>query len=541
MAFTLRLDTYMINAQAEQVRAIENGAMLRGTRVALDLPFQPARFYRHGWQSWSLTAWLDPQAPLPTPRPPLLHPMHADPRYVHSREPNGSGLGAVETPDGRVLLLGALGLEAHLGLSGQRPSMNSGHSLRGWYESGDGDWLLAFGAEEDVFAQYAARLGETLGRAKDARAPRVWCSWYSLYTAIDEVILLKVLSDLADLPFEVFQIDDGWQQGIGDWEANEKFPSGMAALANRIHASGRTPGLWLAPLLVLPSSTLYRQHPDWLLRDESGRPVSAAFNWNAPLYALDTSNPAVLDWLAALMKKVRAWGYDYVKLDFLYAGALPGKRQNGMPRETAYRQALQVMRAALGDAYLLTCGAPILPSLGLCDAMRVGPDVAEYWDNPRDSLLLQNPALPGAQNAIRTTVHRLWLRPLVHTDPDVVYFRSRRNALSPEQKQMLRDLALVCGFKATSDLPQWLSRAERAALSAFLQSEPEVKRTGRHSFTIDGRAVDFSPSMPLPEPLPPPLRAAGAVLGAIANAPLALRLNDWLTRRSLTRMRRELA
>jgi alpha-galactosidase len=34
----------------------------------------------------------------------------------------------------------------------------------------------------------------------------------------------------------------------------------------------------------------------------------------------------MLEWLAALMKQVRAWGFDYLKLDFLYAGALPGKR-----------------------------------------------------------------------------------------------------------------------------------------------------------------------------------------------------------------------
>ena len=26
------------------------------------------------------------------------------------------------------------------------------------------------------------------------------------------------------------------------------------------------------------------------------------------------------------MQRMRAWGYDYLKLDFLYGGALPGKR-----------------------------------------------------------------------------------------------------------------------------------------------------------------------------------------------------------------------
>jgi len=225
------------------------------------------------------------------------------------------------------------------------------------------------------------------------------------------------------------------------------------------------------------------------------------------------------------MKQVRAWGFDYLKLDFLYAGALPGVHHVDMPREAAYRQGLRAIREAIGtEAYLLACGAPILPSLGLCDALRVGPDVAEVWESYRDARLLYNPTTPGTKNAIRTTLNRLWLRPLVAPDPDVAYFRSQENSLTAEQKRMLQDLALVCNFKATSDLPQWLHESEREKLRLFLEANPVIERTGRYTFTLDNRQVDFSPVTSLP-PAPRGLNAlASATLGWLGNQRWALKI-----------------
>jgi alpha-galactosidase len=315
----------------------------------------------------------------------------------------------------------------------------------------------------------------------------------------------------------------------------------MDGLAARIKATGRKAGLWLAPLLVVPSSILYHEHPDWILRDESGKPVSATFNWGEQLYALDTTHPAVLDWLSALMKQVRAWGYDYIKLDFLYAGALPGKRHVDMPREAAYRQGLSVIRDALGEqAYLLTCGAPILPSLGLCDAMRIGPDVAAQWESYRDAVVLYNPSTPSAKNAIRTSINRLWLSPLLHTDPDVAYFRSKETALTPAQNTMLQDLALVCNFKATSDLPQWLSGSERKVLRAFLTSQPVISRTGRCTFSIDGRPVDFSPAMPMPGKPKGFIALLSVLTGWLGSQPMALRVLEKLENNAREKLKDDL-
>ena len=152
-----------------------------------------------------------------------------DPAHATSERHGGSAVGAVDLGSDEVVLLGALDLGGRVELDGER--------LIGRYEHGEGDWLVERGTESEVFGRYAHALGQRLGR-RAPRHPRIWCSWYSLYTGITEARLHEVLDDVSGMPFDVFQIDDGWQRGIGDWHANDDFASGMAALATRIREAG---------------------------------------------------------------------------------------------------------------------------------------------------------------------------------------------------------------------------------------------------------------------------------------------------------------
>jgi alpha-galactosidase len=170
-----------------------------------------------------------------------------------------------------------------------------------------------------------------------------------------------------------------------------------------------------------------------------------------------------------------------------------------------------VIRKAAGDAYILACGAPIMPSLGLCDGIRVGPDVAPFWINTPLAVWLNNPNDLATQNAIRTSLHRLWLSPIVNVDPDVMFFRSRNNGLKAHENQLLQDLGIISGFKATSDLPQWMNDSDKKKLRGFLELNPTVQKKSRYEYQIDGHDVDFSPVIPI--------RSAGK------NIPIALAKN----------------
>jgi alpha-galactosidase len=474
--------------------------IVKAREIRVELASQPARFYRHGWQSWTLTTWLDPSEPV---TPISAHQTRAkdeDPLYAFSEHPVSAWVGAAEMNDGQVILLGALGLSGRVELVGSQ--------MRGFYEDGHEDgWVLAVGQESEVFKHYSDELGKTYGFARST-PPRVWCSWYSLYNTINEQVIDKVIRGIGDLPFDVIQLDDGWQTSLGEWDANRKFPSGMSAVAQKIRDTNRSAGLWLSPFITARNSRFAKERADWLLRDEAGNPVYAGLGWSGDLYALDCSHPEVLDWLDGTIRKVVGWGFNYLKLDFLYAAAAPGKRKRDLPRETAFREAMQVIRDAAGrDAYILACGSPIIPVLGLCDGIRVGPDVSPFWLSKPLSVWVNNPNNPGTQNGIRTSFHRLWLKDLIHVDPDVAYFRARHNRMTGEQNQYLRELVRLANFKATSDLPQWLTSAEREALHNFLEEQPAVEQLSRYRFKIDGREVDFSPIMPLPKPVnfPPQL------------------------------------
>ena len=504
----------------ESLPQIGDSKIISASSLTLNLPQSPKRFYRHGWQSWALTTWLEPSEPPHPVRLAEFRMKDEDPGYALHKNHISAWVGAVELGDEDILLLGALNLGGRVELDGR--------TLKGFYESVGQDarhwhrtwfahlhcvpaqvwqtmqvslppseWFLARGHEDDVFSSYAQLLGRKFGKGRFDRSPRVWCSWYSLYAWINERIILKTLEAFGDMPFGVFQVDDGWQLTYGDWEANRKFPSGMKALAENISATGRAPGLWLAPFMVSSRSRLARNHPEWLLRNERGERVHAGITWSGNPLVLDSSHPEVLEWLDQLIRKVRTWGYAYLKLDFLYLGALIGKRQRDTPREVAYRNALQVIREAAGDAYLLASGAPIIPSLGLCDGLRIGPDVSPYWLNEPLTVWLNNPNDTSTQNSIRTSIHRLWLKPLVNVDPDVVFFRSRHNALRHDENQLLEDLGTITGFKATSDLPGWMTAADRQRLTEFLESTPVVRKMKRYRYQIDGHGVDFSPAVPI--------------------------------------------
>ncbi|MFN8424665.1 MAG: alpha-galactosidase [Anaerolineales bacterium] len=180
--------------------------------------------------------------------------LQTDPRYANETSPHGSWVGAVELDEDDILLLGSLGLDAHVWLKGNQ--------LVGWHETDSCEWFIA--RETDHPSSQNMRMNlPNAGERSNKPAPQVWCSWYSLYTAIDRSILFRAFDKLGDLPFDVLQVDDGWQTSIGDWEANGKFPSGMNALAEKIKSTGRKAGLWLAPLIAVESSRLFREHPDW--------------------------------------------------------------------------------------------------------------------------------------------------------------------------------------------------------------------------------------------------------------------------------------
>ncbi len=327
-----------------------------------------ARVYEHGWQSWSPTSVLPAGATSPRPRLDWQHSMRFRPGSpLPDAGFQGEGLLALDPGnDGPVRTYAATdplfdvpSIRARL--EGHRVVVSADGPTRvSTTHEGLGTALCAYG--DDLRAQVT--------RAPLRAAPTVWCSWYHYFLDVTEADIVENTEAVArlDLPVDVVQVDDGWQAGIGDWtELSPRFTS-LGELARRISDTGRRAGIWLAPFVAGAGSALARYHPDWLLGD-------AGHNWDQRLSGLDLSHPDAQAHLWTAVRALRDLGYDYFKLDFLYAGALPGERHDDVTGVSAYRAGLEVLRDAAGEgSYLLGCGAPILPSVGLVDAMRVSPD-----------------------------------------------------------------------------------------------------------------------------------------------------------------------
>jgi alpha-galactosidase len=149
-------------------------------------------------------------------------------------------------------------------------------------------------------------------------------------------------------------------------------------------------------------------------------------------------------------------------VDFLYAGALEGVRHTDVDALSAYRAGIGIVREAIGpDAYLLGCGAPILPSLGLFDAMRVSPDTAPHR-RPEAGDYSQ----PGQDPAEFTGAARQWQHGRFWiNDPDCLMARPAVET----RERWAAHVAATGGLMASSDrllsLDQWGVETTRRILS----------------------------------------------------------------------------
>jgi len=401
----------------------------------------------HGYQSWSESRWRtvgvdeDPSHATGTPR--LVKWMH-DPDVPPEPGELRSELVTMVRGDPTV------------------------HAGEGRLRFVDGELHGATATYESLDAWAAAQPGRT-----DAPFQIGWCSWYHYFDKVTEADVRANLALADRWPFEVFQIDDGYQAAIGDWlETNDKFPSTLEQLAGDIARAGFRPGLWIAPFVAAPDSALARQHPDWFATMQSGNRIVGMVNdhWGGPVHVLDTTRADVLAHLEQLARDLVAIGFTYLKLDFTYAPGLPAIYDAAVPARERVRAGFEAIRRGAGDdAFLLGCGAPLGPCIGIVDGMRIGPDVAPYWE-PRLGFPGYEACAPSTLNALNATrarqfMHRrLWLN-----DPDCVMLRTTETHLTTEE---VRRWALAVGDSGgmvlVSDDLALLGGDERALLDEVI-------------------------------------------------------------------------
>ena len=494
--------TLTLHAEAETA--------LKAVRARFSFPFEKSDLlYLNGYQSWTDSRERGVRE--------HMHSLHAVPksvvdrfsfdgygdyRFVHyGRKPgqqHGFSYGYIRRGDD-LMLLGSLCEES--GFTVLRFDTNTdtvtlekdcaGHHFTGAYPVFD--LRIYHGAEDAVFDAWFSDLGVAPAKGKRLSG---YTSWYNRYLDISEESIREDLAGFAgekEKP-DVFQIDDGYEAAVGDWlTPNEKFPHGMKAAAAAIREAGMIPGIWLAPFTAEQNSRLAKEHPDWLLRDESGKAPLGGCNWSG-FCGLDIYHPEVRAYLKEVFDTVvRDWGYGLVKLDFLYCACLIPRKDK--TRAQVMFDGMRLLRELAGDALILGCGVPLVPVFGLVDYCRIGCDMSLNWD---DQLYMRpmHRERASTKNTILNTVFRRHLDGRAfRNDPDVFLLRDDNIKLTPAERELLATVnALFGGVLFTSDNVAKYDAGKRAVYERLATLSKESfrrlafeKRGLRIFYTENGR------------------------------------------------------
>ena len=332
------------------------------------------------------------------------------------------------------------------------------------------------------------------------RAKRMcgYTTWYNYYTSVTEEIVERDLEAIAKLgsKIDIFQVDDGYERTVGDWlyHDEKKFPSGMKLIADNIHKHDMLAGLWLAPFAATPKSYIYNKHKDWFVKNKNGKIPFASHNWGG-FYALDIYNKEVRQYLKEVFDTVlNVWGYDMVKLDFLYACCIIPF--NGKSRGEIMCDAMDLIRELCGDKLILGCGVPLAPAFGKVDFCRIGADMALSWGKKpfsREDV--------STKHALLNTIFRRELdgRAFLN-DPDVFLLRDNNIKMTFEQRKLIAETASLFGnlLFVSDDVSTYNNNQKDCFINVTTRNKADINYVNMDSdgdisikYTLDGEKKGY--------------------------------------------------
>jgi alpha-galactosidase len=207
-----------------------------------------------------------------------------------------------------------------------------------------------------------------------------WCGW-GYQSKFTPQQIIGTIPKIREYGIRWATLDDGWYDNRGDWNPRTDIgDAGIRNIVDTFHRAGLKITLWWIPLAVenggrdildggaFHVSSIAREHPEWLIEDEHGKPAPMAGHFAALCPAI----PEVRDYYQRLTRRfIQDWGFDGNKLDVAYTvpPCYNPAHHHKSPQDSVravgdiYRAIFETTRALKPESVTQICPCGTTPSL----------------------------------------------------------------------------------------------------------------------------------------------------------------------------------
>jgi len=149
--------------------------------------------------------------------------------------------------------------------------------------------------------------------------PWFFNTWDPFYWHYTESTINELVPIAAAMGFDNFTLDTGWCDNYNDCQVDKtKFPEGLDGMQKLLKTHGMKLGLWFPIVVVSPESQVFKEHPEWVMRDEDGNERVSDFPKDGDRFmCLDSP---YCDWVAQrIIELIDKFRPQYIKMDLMTA------------------------------------------------------------------------------------------------------------------------------------------------------------------------------------------------------------------------------
>jgi len=277
--------------------------------------------------------------------------------------------------------------------------------------------MVESGNLNSALTTWAKKTASETGCRIPDKIPTGWNDWQyyrNEKTQRDVLDSAEVIAMLRNqgYPLDFIQIDGGFCMHLSEWDKpTASFDLGLGRISEMINSMGLKFGLWFAPYIQNVNTTVVKEHPEWLLKDESGEILRLENSNVGASCLIDYTCNDACEWLKKQITRfVAEWNVKWIKLDGPNYALYRKGRLN--ERNTTIHEMLvrtfKIMRAAAGEDVLIEGEGPMGLALGSVDMQRVQTDNHPVWHTDGNSKRPYAPCVYGKELSMAFLHGRWW-------------------------------------------------------------------------------------------------------------------------------------